>query len=102
MGGRSRDAPDGRRADRGAPDDLRPEGRGSSFGPEHLVERSGELRVPVVGEEPDVLQPILDGEVPSLLGDPRGVGVRGDAGDSGGARTDYGRRSDMTILATRV
>jgi hypothetical protein len=35
------------------------------------------LRVPVVDEEPDPVQPLVDGEVPGLLNDPRRVGVSG-------------------------
>ena len=47
---------------------------------EHLVEPSRVLGVPVPQEEPNARQPVLDGEVPGLLGDPRRVGVHGDAG----------------------
>jgi hypothetical protein len=46
---------------------------------EHRIEGSAELGVPVAQEEPDTRQPLVDGEVPGLLGDPRRVGVRGDA-----------------------
>ena len=46
---------------------------------EDLVERSRELGVPVANEEPHTRKPLVDGEVPGLLGDPRRVGVGGDA-----------------------
>jgi len=52
------------RPDRGADDP-------DFFHPEYLVERTRELRVAVVQEEPDPGEPLLDGEVPGLLGDPR-------------------------------
>jgi len=57
---------------------------------EDLVERARELGVPVPEEEPDALQASLDGEVPGLLGDPRRVGMGGDAGqvDPAGAELD--------------
>ena len=48
---------------------------------EHLIERPRELRVPVAHEEPDVPEPFPDRQVPRLLGDPGGVGMRGDAGE---------------------
>ena len=50
-----------------------------ALGAEHLVERSRELGVPVAKEEPNSREPLVHGEVPGLLGDPRRVGVRGDA-----------------------
>jgi hypothetical protein len=51
-----------------------------ALGPKHRIERPRELGVPVAQEELDTRQPLVDGEVPRLLGDPRGVGVGGDAG----------------------
>jgi hypothetical protein len=50
-----------------------------ALGAEHRIEGSRVLGVPVAQEEPDTRQPLVDGEVPRLLGDPRRVGVRGDA-----------------------
>ncbi|MBA2265810.1 MAG: hypothetical protein H0W17_05380 [Chloroflexi bacterium] len=38
-----------------------------------------ELGVPVAQEEPNTRTPLFDGELPGLLGDPRRVGLRGDA-----------------------
>src|SRR5674476_865771 len=40
---------------------------------EHRIERSAVLGVPVAQEEPHTRQPLVDGEVPRLLGDPRRV-----------------------------
>jgi hypothetical protein len=51
-----------------------------ALGAEHRIEGSRELGVSVAQEEPNTGEPLLDGEVPRLLGDPGGVGVRGDAG----------------------
>ena len=45
------------------------------FRPKYLVERTRELRVAVVQEEPDRGKPLLDGEVPGLLLDRRRVGM---------------------------
>ena len=65
---------------------IRPGGpdRGSddpdALGAEHRIERARELGVPAAQEEPNTRQPLADGEVPRLLGDPGGVGVGGDAG----------------------
>ena len=50
-----------RRADRRSDD-------ADALGPEHRIERSRELGVPVVQEEADTRQPLADGEVPRLLG----------------------------------
>ena len=60
--------------DRGL-DDLHP------FGPEDLVEKTGELGIPVADEEPDALKPLPHSLVASLLSDPRRVGVCSDAED---------------------
>ena len=47
-----------------------------ALGAEHLVERTRELSVAVAKEEPNTGIPLVDGEVPRLLADPRRVGVR--------------------------
>jgi hypothetical protein len=49
-----------------------------------------ELGVSVAKEEPNTRKPLVDGEVPGLLGDPRRVGVDGDAGQvhSAGRKLD--------------
>jgi hypothetical protein len=54
-----------------------------AVGPEHLVERRGELAVAVVDQEPNRLRPVderLD-HVPCLLGRPLTGRVRRDAGE---------------------
>ncbi len=50
-----------------------------ALGAKHLIEGSRELGVAVTKEEPNARKPLVDGKVPGLLGDPRLVGVRGDA-----------------------
>jgi hypothetical protein len=52
-----------------------------ALGAEHLVEGAGELRVVVPDHEPDSFEPLPHREVAGLLGDPRRVGVPGDAED---------------------
>jgi hypothetical protein len=44
-----------------------------------LVERARKLRVPIVEEKADVLQPFLDREVARLLAHPDAIRVRGHA-----------------------
>ena len=61
-----------RRLDRGH-DDLH------GLRAEHLVEGSRELRVPISDHEPDASEPLPHRQVPGLLGDPRRVGIPGDA-----------------------
>ena len=62
-----------RRPDRGSDDP-------DALDAEHRIERSREFGVSVAQGEPNTGQPLLDGEVPRLLGDPGGVGVGGHAG----------------------
>jgi hypothetical protein len=50
------------------PDDVH------SFGPEDLTEGTGDLRVAVPDQEPDVLKPLPYRQVAGLLGDPCGPG----------------------------
>jgi hypothetical protein len=52
-----------------------------SFGPEDLIEGTGELRVAVSDQKPDVLKPLSYRQVAGLLGDPSGDRVPGDAQD---------------------
>src|SRR6266511_6298150 len=68
------------------------------FRPEYLVERTRELRVPVVQEEPDRGEPLLDGEVPGLLGDPRRVGMCRRAHHVHSPRRDLNEEPDIERL----
>src|SRR2546430_9783343 len=45
--------------------------------PEHLVEGAGELGVPVVDQEPAIVESTVHGEVPGLLGHPSRIRVGG-------------------------
>jgi len=45
------------------------------------VERPAELRIPIMDQEPHVLQPFIDREVPCLLGHPGAVRVGGHPGE---------------------
>src|SRR5512133_3845257 len=70
----------------GGQDDL------DALGPEHRVEASAELGVPVVDQEADGQKPILEvpAQLPGLLDDPAGSGMLGAAGDmdSAGGQLD--------------
>jgi len=68
------------------------------FGAEDLVERSRELGVPVAKEEPNTRKPLVDGEVPGLLGDPRQVGVGGDARHVHSAGRELDEEQDVDCL----
>jgi hypothetical protein len=81
-----------RRADRRSDD-------ADALGPEHRVERSRELGVPVAHEEAHTRQALLDGEVPRLLGDPGGVGVLGHAGQANPPRRELDEEQDVERLA---
>ena len=81
---------------------IRPGGpdRGSddpdALAAEDRVERSSELGVPVADEEPHPRQPLLDGEVPRLLGDPGRIRVLGHTGQVNvprGELDEEGRRA---------
>ena len=45
------------------------------LGANHLVEGTGELRVPISDHEPETFESLPHRKVPGLLGDPRRVGV---------------------------
>ena len=66
-----------------------------ALGAKHRIEGSRVLGVPVAQEEPDTRQPLLDGEVPRLLGNPGGVGVRGDAGHVHAPRRELDEEQDV-------
>ena len=65
---------------------------------EHRIERSRERGVSVAQEEPHTRQPLLDGEVPRLLGDPRGVGVLGHARQVHSAGRELDEEQDVERL----
>ena len=69
-----------------------------ALGAEHRIERSRELGVPVAYEEPNTRQPLVDGEVPRLLGDPRGVRVRRNAGQVHAPRRELDEEQDVERL----
>ena len=48
-----------------------------AFGPEDLIEGSTELRVSVTEQDMFVVEAFGDRQVPSLLGDPHGIGAAG-------------------------
>ena len=78
-------------ADRGSDD-------ADAFGAEHRIEQSRELGVPVAKEEPNTRQPLFDGQVPGLLGDPRRVGVCGDAHHVDSAGRELNEEQDVERL----
>ena len=69
-----------------------------ALGAEHRIERARELGVPVAQEEPNTRQPLVDGEVPRLLGDPGRVRVRGDAGGVHAAGRELDEEQDVERL----
>jgi hypothetical protein len=75
-------------ADRG-PDDP------YAFGAEDLIERTGELRIPVPDHEPDASKPLPHREVAGLLGHPRRVWVLGDTQDVYAPGTDMDREQHI-------
>ena len=58
------------------------------------------LGVSVAQEEPNARQPLVDGEVPRLLGDPGGVGVLGHAGQTNPPRRELDEEQDVERLET--
>ena len=69
-----------------------------ALGSEHRIERSRELGVSVAKEEPNARGPLVDGEVPRLLGDPRGVRVRRNAGQVHAPRRELDEEQDVERL----
>jgi hypothetical protein len=59
-----------------------------ALGPKDLVERSGELGVSIPEQDVPVLQLLRDRQVPSLLGDPGGVGPARRSDDVNSPRGD--------------
>jgi hypothetical protein len=52
-----------------------------ALGGEDLVERGGELGVPISDQQPEASEVMAHGEVPRLLGDPWALRMRRDAGE---------------------
>ncbi len=66
-----------------------------ALGAEHLIEGTGELGIPVADEELEAAKPLLDSQVSRLLGDPRRVGVPGDAEDEHATGCDLDREEHV-------
>jgi hypothetical protein len=78
-----------------------PDGRlhdAEALGPEDLVERSGELGVPVPDEKHLLIEASGDRQVPSQLGDPGRVGSAGGAGHVHTPRGELDEKQDVQGL----
>src|SRR5918994_1089728 len=73
-----------------------------AFGPEDLIEGSTELRVSVTEQDMFVVEAFGDRQVPSLLGDPHGIGAAGHAGDVDSSRGDLDEEQDVQRLQQYV
>jgi hypothetical protein len=66
-----------------------------AFGAEDLVERTGELRVPIPDEEPNAIKPLPQRQVAGLLDDPRRVRVPANAEDIDPTGAELDREQDV-------
>jgi hypothetical protein len=75
-----------------SPDDV------DSYRAEDLVERPGELRVPIADEEDRRLDLTLDDQVPGLLSDPCALGMVCDAGETNPSGVKIDEEQDVESL----